>query len=361
MASLDGYSELPHPVFVLLYEQKNITHELSAFVTQVAYTDYLQGQSDEIAITLEDMDQRWLFSWYPTKGDRLTLSLGYQGQSLLNCGQFQIDEIEIQFSPSTVQIKALSTGTQKALRTRQGVAYENTTLAAITARIAARHQLRVVGTIRELAIDRATQFKETDLGFLTRLANEYGYRFKVVGSQLVFTEYDALTQVASITSIGRKQLISGTLRDKVHLIYGASNNQYHNPKEKRLISFDASKQPDTEPSSDTLNINVRSSSPAMAEVKSKAALKKANAEQTTGNLKLIGHTKLVAGCVITLTECGKLDGRYLIESAHHQIERDAGYTTDIEIKRVGKNAKAPKSKLTTYDVKDGSIIQKKGK
>lgn len=44
-----------------------------------------------------------------------------------------------------------------------------------------------MGSIESIRIDRVTQYAETDVGFLRRLASEYGYAVKVVGDQLIFS------------------------------------------------------------------------------------------------------------------------------------------------------------------------------
>ncbi|HSA05719.1 MAG TPA: hypothetical protein P5556_00910 [Candidatus Gastranaerophilales bacterium] len=82
------------PVFKIEYENLNITAKISPYVLSVEYTDFEHGQSDEIQIQLEDSNKLWQGSWYPSKGDTLSLQIGYEGSKLLNCGSFEIDEIE---------------------------------------------------------------------------------------------------------------------------------------------------------------------------------------------------------------------------------------------------------------------------
>ena len=193
--SLPGVARVPHPVFMLSYGQKNITNDITPYVLSVTYTDYLSGQSDELEVELEDADGRWINAWYPGKGDTLSLRIGYEAAPLLPCGTFEIDEIEFARPPSTVSIRGLATGIRKSVRTRTGRAYENTTLAAIAQRIARRNRLTLTGKIRDIRIDRVTQYQERDVEFLTRLAREYGYAFKIVGSKLVFTELADLREM----------------------------------------------------------------------------------------------------------------------------------------------------------------------
>jgi phage protein D len=370
---------IPHPIFVTIYDKKNITADITPYVLTVSYTDYLSGQSDEIAIELEDTDGRWLNAWYPGKGDSLTLKIGYEGQPLLSCGSFEIDEIEHAFPPSRVSIKALSTGIKKSIRTRTGRAYENTTLASIAAQIAKRNKLTLTGKIRDIAIDRVTQYQEADVAFLTRLARAYGYAFKIVGSKLVFTEQAALRDGQAVTKIALSDVSSVRLRDKIKDIYNEAKVTHHDPKTKKLIVYgvkdgelaqvgtatsSTNKKPSGQSTSgDTLKVTTRAGSKAAAQIKAKAALDDANKEQTTGSITLIGNPLLVAGNTLMLDNSfGKLKGKYLIESASHRIERSSGYTTELEIKRVAAAAKGVATKkanaqkgLQVYGVKDDKV------
>lgn len=342
-------AKVPHPVFVLSYEQKNITSDITPYVRSVTYTDYLSGQSDELEVELEDADGRWVRHWYPGKGDTLSLKIGYEAAPLLPCGAFEIDEIEFAQPPATVSIRGLATGIKKSVRTRVGRAYENTKLAAIAQRIAKRNKLTLTGKIRDIRIDRVTQYQERDVEFLTRLAREYGYAFKIVGSKLVFTELASLRDGDAVLTLTATDLISIRLRDKIKEIYQEAKVKYHDPKTKKLVVYgvkgdqvtevgqtttSTKKQSGQSTSGDTLKLSTRSGSKAAAQAKAQAALDDANLQQTAGSLTGPGNPKLVAGTTFWLADCGKLSGKYLVESARHRIDRGGGYTTELEVKRV---------------------------
>lgn len=375
-------AKVPHPVFVLSYEQKNITSDITPYVRSVTYTDYLSGQSDGLEVELEDADGRWVRHWYPGKGDTLSLKIGYEAAPLLPCGAFEIDEIEFAQPPATVSIRGLATGVKKSVRTRVGRAYENTTLAAIAQRIAKRNKLTLTGKIRDIRIDRVTQYQERDVEFLTRLAREYGYAFKIVGGKLVFTELANLRDGTAVATLRATDLISIRLRDKIKDVYQQAKVKYHNPKTKKLVVYGVKndgqvaevghttaatkKQSGSAASGDTLKLSTRSGSKAAAQAKAQAALDEANLQQTAGNLTLPGNPKLVAGTTFALADCGKLSGKYLVESARHHIDRGGGYTTELEVKRValpvakGKGGSTAKKKpgksLKVYGVKsDGQV------
>lgn len=351
-------AKVPHPVFRLSYEQKDISSDVTPYVRSVTYTDYLQGQSDELEVELEDADGRWIGAWYPGMGDKLTLRIGYDGEPLLPCGSFEIDEIGFGGAPSIVTIRGLATGVTVPVRTKEHKPYENTTLAAIAQRIAKRHKLQLVGTIKEIRIDRATQFKERDVEFLTRLAREYGYAFKITGRKLVFSELAALREREAVTELAYTDLARFDFRDKIKDVYDAVSAKRHDPKSKKLISYymKADGSVGERPSSgsgtsgratsqDTLKVNNRAGSKATLQAQAKAALETSNLQKTTGSITTFGNPKLVAGNTVALSGLGKLSGKYLIESARHRIERKSGYSSELELKRVAPaEAAAPAKK-----------------
>ena len=83
--------------------------------------------------------------------------IGYSNEKLLNCGCFEIDEIEFQTPPDTLTVKALATGITKALRQNNSVAYENKSLKQIANEIAKKHNLTLVGEIDDIRVERITQ------------------------------------------------------------------------------------------------------------------------------------------------------------------------------------------------------------
>lgn len=172
-----------------------------------------------IAITLEDSTGRWINEWYPGKGDTLTLHLGYQGEDSLNCGSYVIDKIDISAPPSTVNIDGIATSVSKALRTKNSQGFEETTLFAITSRIAQKHGLTLVGQIESLTIDRVTQYAETDVAFLKRLAGEYGYTVKVTTKELIFSHLPTLRCLAPVKTLNRIDISHYSFKDTINRIY----------------------------------------------------------------------------------------------------------------------------------------------
>ncbi|MGO1073235.1 phage late control D family protein [Lysobacter sp. CA199] len=323
---------VPAPAFRLIYGQKDITSDVSPYCERVTFIDQLSGESDELEVELDDTAERWIGPWYPGKGDRLTLEMGYAGAPLLPCGVFEIDEIDFRRPPTTLSIRALGAGVSKPIRTRASRAFEDMTLAQIAERIARKNGLTVVGDIRSVRIDRVTQYHERDLQFLDRLAREYGYAFKVKGDRLVFTALAALQGPSVVRTLAPGDLSGISIKDKIRGVYVAARNRYHDPKRRRLVTDTSENRGST--SADTLELSRRSTNRDTAKARTEAAILDSNADRTTATLTLPGDPVLVAGNGVELTGMGKLSGIYLITTARHSIERNAGYVTALDLRRV---------------------------
>ncbi len=101
--------------FSLFYEKTNISAEIEPHLIELSYTDYLEGQSDELSVTFEDIQGKWIRQWFPTQGDKLIAAIGYKGSPLVEIGGFEIDEVEYAARPSTITLRALSSGISKKL------------------------------------------------------------------------------------------------------------------------------------------------------------------------------------------------------------------------------------------------------
>lgn len=327
------------PVFQLFYEKTNITESLSPHLIELTYTDYLSDQSDELTVSFEDIAGKWIRAWFPTQGDKLHLQLGYKGATLVDLGKFEIDDIEYSYPPSTVTLRALSTGVTKANRTLKPKAYENTTLADIVRDVARRLKLKVSGEVLHVPIARVTQYQERDVEFLTRLAHEYNHSFKIVDGTLVFTRLDKLGEKTPVLSLSPEQVIDIRLRDRIKdavkeveiSAYDAKNKEVLK-KKKTSKPRRPSKKQSKAANADTLKVIFRGESNEQLEARAQAALDKQTEDLQAGEINLIGNPKLVAGNTIALSDMGMFSGKYLIKSARHSLSRHDGYTTRIDIR-----------------------------
>lgn len=316
------------PIFELFYDKKNITKDVSPYVTSIEYTDVEHGESDELLISFEDSEKLWQGAWIPSKGDCLRAYIGYEAEKLLNCGTFEIDELEYDTPPDVITVKGLATGIKKPLRQKNSQGYENKTLKQIAKEIAEKHGYTLVGEISGIRVDRITQNKERDLSFLTKLAEQYGYIFKIAENNLVFYDVSKLKGAKSTQIFYKSDLTHINLREKTSQKYKAVQVSYFDPKKKKTVK--ATARNESVVKGDTLKINARCTDRKQAIVKANAALGTADTK-IEGTLDFVGNPYLIAGLNIELKGVGHFSGKYHIKQARHRLDRASGYTTSCEV------------------------------
>jgi phage protein D len=325
----------PVATYKVIYSSKDITKDISEHLLSLTYTDKVEGEPDELTISLEDVDGNWQNAWYPKTGDIISAEIEMQGV-VLQCGSFTVDEKELSISRSgdVFSISAVSAYVTKKMRTKRGSAHENKTLGEIARTVAARHSLTVQGTIANFRIGRVTQHRESDLAFLQRIANEYGYTFSVRGNKMIFTSYDSIEGRGVVMSIDKSDLISGAIKDKAATTYKSARVRYHDPSENETIEGESTDDT-TDTSADTLEIQSKAENTQQAETKAAAALHKANTIQQKGSITIPGSPLIVSGVNYEQTGIGQLSGIYHVIESVHSLSRSTGYETKAEVKRVG--------------------------
>ena len=316
------------PTYKIEYNEKNITKDVSAYVLSIEYSDYEHGQSDEITITFEDTQKLWQNAWIPSKGDTLRVFIGYEGEKLLNCGLFEIDEIEYDSPPDTLTAKAIAAAITKPLREENSKGYENKMLKQVIEEIAQKHSLTLIGEIDDIKIERITQNQETDLAFLKRIAEEYGYIFKIADNNLVFYKTSKLINEKTAKIIYKNEITSINLREKTSKLYKAVSVTYKNPKTGKIVS--ATVRNENCIKGDTLKLDLRCENKQQAILKAKAALDKGN-NTIEGSIQIAGTPYLVAGINVELKDIGYFSGKYHVKEAKHTINKYSGYITNLEI------------------------------
>lgn len=323
------------PEWVLTYQGVNITADVSRMIVSVTYIDYLDALSGEVEIEVEDHDERWQGPWYPGLGDRINLMLGYQGEPMLPCGDFEIDQLELSGPPDGFTMRGLAAFVSPAMRTANSAGYEGQSLLGIAQTIAAKYGYSVVSAAGAVNVkfNRATQNGETDVAFLKRLAGAYDFDFTVRGTSLVFYARSALESAPPIAVLERTNVLRFGFTNRTRHIYKAAQVAYQDPTTKSLITQRASPSA-AMPTGDTLKLVTRCENGQQAALRTGAALHANNLKFVEGMLRVPGSTALSAGNNVSLSGFGSFDGVYLIHTARHHMAREVGYITDVEVRRV---------------------------
>lgn len=325
--------QLDRPYLYVTCNGVNITADLSRSLISFTYTDSLDD-ADTLDISVEDSQQKWQSDWYPEKGAQITAQIGIEGGEIMDCGLFEVDEIEFTGAPDTVNIKCIAAGfKQGQKRSKKNHVHEGKTLSEIIHTVADAAGLKVLGDISDVRLNRLVQRQERDLRFLRRLARQYGYTFNVRGKTLVFIQKTVLEGSDAVALYNKSDLLSFSFTDKSTGTYKTASIKYHNPETSETVSH-SDTDPDMTDTDDNLQLNYTAGSQAQAMLMTGVALREANLLQQTGTISLAGSPLLVSGNVIELQGLGRLSGDYIVQQSAHTIANDAGWTADVDLYKI---------------------------
>lgn len=324
-------------LFDVIYQNVNITADMSPDILSISYTDNEDGQVDDIAISLKNNDGKWSGDWTPVKGDFIRLIFKPFNQVALECGKFQVDGVTLSGPPAVVEVSAVSVPVSSGVRRDlKSNAWEKTTLRDIAKSIASLAKLELLFLIDDDSnpyYEREDQMEESDLKFLHRLCKDEGLSLKVTDSQLVIFAQEMFEEkdpIATLT-LGVDEIIRYSFSTQLTDLYKSCTCKYRVPKKRKSLAY-TWEDPSVE---EGANLKIRKLVANLDEAKRKAraALRLKNRYQTTGSLVLTGDTRLVAGVTLNLKEFGTFSGKYLISKASHVVSSN-GYTTSTELRKV---------------------------
>ncbi|WP_333656237.1 phage late control D family protein [Dissulfurispira sp.] len=330
-------------LYSITWAGRDVSKDVSPYLTSLTYTDNLHGKSDEIQMTFEDRDDRWKTSWYPSKGDVVKVKIGVaeDSEKWLNAGTFQIDEIEFSGPPDTINVKGLSTYVTEAFRQKRTHAWENVNLSKVILDIAKRNKLKPQIKINpDIKLKRLDQKDDSDLGFLKSVCEKYGYNVKVDAERLICVKPDELEESEPIYIVrrGGYNIITYRFSTKTFEIYKACEVRYWDPVSKKEVKHTETAKKVV--SGGVLKISERCENKQQAIERARAELKKKNKWECESEITVMGEPYLTAGATVIVEGFGSLDGQYLIEEAVHTLSKGSGYTTSCKIRRVKEESVA---------------------
>lgn len=313
----------------LTFNKTNVTAEIEENLIDWTYTDNLSGEIDDFQIQLEDRSDMWLGDWFPTKGSMLQAIIYkkfWKAPTVkTSIGRFEIDEIDANGPPTTVNIKASAVPQSSSIRGEtKSKAWEKTTLKVVAESIAKKNILKLFYKADDTyKKDRYEQDNETDLSFLYRLCKEEGLCLKISNQAIVILDeydYEIKTAVATINRRSKKedeiQVINWGAQTTVNGTYKSCRVQYTDTKKKKTIkgTFTPTKAPKV---GRTLVVKMEVNSEAHAQRLAKKKLREANKNATRVKLVVASEKHLDAGMTIKLNDFGKFNGKYIITQAIH--------------------------------------------
>ncbi|MFZ1873385.1 MAG: phage late control D family protein [Chania sp.] len=154
-------------------------------IISLEMTDNRGFEADELTITVDDSDGKLQL---PPRGAELSASLGWRGEALVYKGVFIVDEVAHSGPPDTMTITARSADFRDEFNVKREVSWHDVTVERVVSAIARRYNLKPIISeqLIELEIDHADQTQESDMSFLTRMAEMLGAIATVKNGNLLF-------------------------------------------------------------------------------------------------------------------------------------------------------------------------------
>lgn len=185
------------PDYRITLQGQTISPEFRARLSTLTLHDRRGMQADQLDIVLTDDDGMLDI---PPTGAEITLAIGWMGQPLVERGTFTVDEVEHSGAPDTLSIRASSADMRQGLPGKRTQSWENVTVRDIIATIAKRHDLTpsVGAVLAGVRITHIDQTDESDLHFLTRLAERFDAVATVKTGNLIFVPMGQATTASGL-------------------------------------------------------------------------------------------------------------------------------------------------------------------
>lgn len=164
--------------------EQDITPKLRPFLISLTLTDCKGLEADQLDLELNDIGAVLAM---PKTGVTLDVAIGWQGEELVDKGQFKVDEVSHDGPPDRIIIRARSADLGLNFRAKVEQSWHATTLGNIVTTIALRNNLepRIDSRISQRTVDHIDQ-TESDAEFITRLAGRYDCIGTVKRNRLIF-------------------------------------------------------------------------------------------------------------------------------------------------------------------------------
>lgn len=179
-----GTDPVKMPDFDILAEGKTLSGVAERLMS-LSLTDNRGFDADQLTITLDDADGQLQL---PPRGARLTVLIGWKGEPLTEKGTYIVDEIAHEGPPDRLTVSARSADFRDEFNVKREVSWHDVTVERVVSAIAHRYGLKpqISEMLMDIEIDHADQTEESDMSFLTRMAEMLGAITTVKSGNLLF-------------------------------------------------------------------------------------------------------------------------------------------------------------------------------
>lgn len=352
----------------LQFNGKNVDTSLKEYLESVTYTDVASGSSDTLAISLQNIDEKWMKGWYPKKGDVVKggikfLDWDQEGQDKkLSCGSFTLDEIKFSGNPMTASFSCVSSPASESFKTRERTkTWKNVTIQGIAKEIAKRYSLKLSYSGPSIKINSLEQ-SQPDSQFLYSLCESYGLSMKVYKNKIVIYDQTTMEKKKAVRTLKMTDFVDNDwdLTDSLYGVYTGARIFYKSSKDSKEISVYTGLKAEKAKGSRVLKINETADSVSDAYYKAAAKVNKSNESATTISGSIWPNPKICAGVTITISGFGRVDGKYFVDKS--TLDVGSGTKQKIEIHKCQKRLiykpkkQAAKAAPAKKEYKKGDIV-----
>ncbi len=257
---------------------------------------------------------------------------------VLECGQFELDGVDVSGPPSTITIKGTSLPYSSSIRqTLKSKSWENISLSGIVKQISGKNGMACMfESASDPKYTRVEQYRTSDISFLQTLCHNAGCSLKVTNNILVVFDQAEYEAKAALLTIKRGKEGGYT---KYKLSTG-ENDSYTSCRvsctNSSGVTISATAYvedyKDDDKNKQCLEVRRSVSSQSEAQALAHKLLRLHNKYEFEVSFTFPGDPKLVAGNAVMLEEWGAWNGKYIISQAKHSIS-GSGYTTQITLRK----------------------------
>lgn len=319
------------------YSSSKIRESIKECLEDFSYNDVASGSTDDISITLNNSDLRFMDSQMPKKGDKLTPVIylhNWSGAGVtksIRCGRMVLDDLSYSATPSVCTIGAVSLPAKGEFKNRKRTqTYKNVTIKEIARKIANRAGIALHYSAPRISIKEIEQSKTADSEFLLSLCDDYGLGIKIYNGKIVIFNEETYEKKSPVETVVRakENVINWNWNTTLQKTYTGAKVTYTDSGSNKKNHIKIGK------SGRMLDVDVSAFSKRDAQLKAKAKLAAENKKRTTMTLTILPNPKIIATSTIRLKGFRKLSGKYYVDKVSHKISKSGGYVMSIDIHKV---------------------------
>ncbi|WP_273745793.1 phage late control D family protein [Morganella morganii] len=172
------------PAFDITIGGKQVL-SLNGRMMGLTLTDNRGFEADTLEITIDDTDGKIEL---PPRGVDVSVAIGWRGEPLTHKGIFTVDEVSHSGPPDQLIVTARSADFRQDFNVKREYSWHDITVGKVVSAIAGRYNLTpaVSRQLIDIEIDHADQTNESDISFLSRMAEMLGAIATIKNGNLLF-------------------------------------------------------------------------------------------------------------------------------------------------------------------------------